>query len=417
MKPNPELPSAKPLAGIRVVDFTRALAGPYATLLLAGLGAEVIKIEDPVNGDLARDNSPYVGRDGVVQRKRHDDDVSVSHLSRGRGKLGISLNLKSPDAAAVFRDLVAVSDVVVENFATGTADRLGIGYAVAKAINPRIVYCSLSGFGASVSEGSKAMDVIIQALSGAMFTSGEPDGAPVRFGVPIADLLAPVFAVIGTLAALQQRHTTGVGQHVDVSMLGALTSFVAIENWRAMELAGLPARTGLTVPRLSPFGVFACRDGYIAIVAVHDGLFNNLCAVMDMPLMNDPRFASRDARVSNAGELERLIGEWCSTRATADVAEQLTRHGIPAAPVRSPTDALADPRVLSRGEVEHLRHPNYPVDPGLRTAGVPILMSGLPCRVSDTLAVQIGQHNQDIYGGLLGYSEERIQQLRANQTI
>jgi CoA:oxalate CoA-transferase len=138
MEANPDS-TARPLAGIRVIDFTRALAGPYATFLLAGLGAEVIKVEDPVNGDLARDNSPYIGRDGVVQRKRHDDDVSVSHLSRGRGKHGISLNLKAPEAASVFRDLVAISDVVVENFASGTADRLGIGYAVAKAVNPRIV--------------------------------------------------------------------------------------------------------------------------------------------------------------------------------------------------------------------------------------------------------------------------------------
>lgn len=409
--------TARPLAGLRVIDFTRALAGPYATFLLAGLGAEVIKVEDPLHGDLARDNSPYVGRDGVVQRKRHDDDVSVSHLSRGRGKHGISLNLKAPEAATVFRDLVAVSDVVVENFASGTADRLGIGYSVAKAANPRIIYCSLSGFGASVSEGSKAMDVIIQALSGAMFASGEPNGAPVRFGVPIADMLAPVFAVIGILSALQQRHGTGVGQHVDVSMLGALTSFVAIENWRAMELAGIPARTGLTVPRLSPFGVFACHDGYVAIVAVHDGLFVALCDAMDMPLMNDPRFATRDARVVNAGELERMIGQWCNTRSTADVAELLTRKGIPAAPVRSPQEALADPRVLGRGEVNSIHHPHYPVDPELRTAGVPIVLSGLPCRVSETLAVKIGEHNEHIYGGVLGYSEQRIEELRGRNVI
>ena len=400
-----------------MIDFTRALAGPYATLLLAGLGAEIIKVEDPVHGDLARDNSPYVGRDGVVPRKRHEDDVSISHLSRGRGKHGISLNLKSPEAAAIFRDLVATSDVVVENFASGTADRLGIGYAVAKSVNPRIIYCSLSGFGASVSEGSKAMDVIIQAMSGAMFASGEPQGAPVRFGVPIADLLAPMFAVIGILSALQQRHSTNVGQHVDVSMLGALTSFVAIENWRAMELAGIPARTGLTVPRLSPFGVFACHDGYIAIVAVHDGLFSSLCDAMEMPLMDDPRFASRDARVAHAAELEQLIGQWCGSRPVHDVAEHLTSKGIPAAPVRSPTEALADPRVLRRGEVHPIRHPNYPVDPELRTAGVPIMFSGAPCRVSDTLAIKIGEHNDKVYRELLGYTPQQIEQLRQRRVI
>ncbi len=408
---------AKPLAGIRVIDLTRALAGPYATLLLAGLGAEVIKIEDPASGDLARDNSPYLGRDGIVKRKRYDDDVSISHLSRGRGKYGISLNLKAPGAIEVFRDLVAISDVVVENFASGTADRLGVGYAVAKAINPRIVYCSLSGFGAGVSEGSKAMDVIIQALSGAMFASGEPDGPPVRFGVPVADMLAPVFSVIGILAALQQRERTNVGQHVDVSMLGALTSFVAIENWRAMELAGIPARTGLTVPRLSPFGVFRCADGYVAIVAVHDGLFAALCETMQQPLMQDPRFASRDARVSHAVELEQLIGEWCGARSVEEVVRQLSDRKIPVAPVRSPVEALSDPQVLARGEVETLRHPNYAHDLELRTAGIPISFSGAACHVEDRLAVQIGQHNEAIYRGVLGYSPERLAQLREMKVI
>jgi crotonobetainyl-CoA:carnitine CoA-transferase CaiB-like acyl-CoA transferase len=409
--------TAKPLEGIRVIDLTRALAGPYATLLLAGLGAEVIKIEDPGHGDLARDNSPYVGRDGVRQRKTHDDDISISHLTRGRGKYGISLNLKSPDAASVFHDLVTISDVVVENFATGTADRLGIGYDVAKAANPRIVYCSLSGFGAGVAEGSKAMDVIIQALSGAMMTSGEAGAEPVRFGVPVADLLAPVFAVIGILSALQQRERTNEGQHVDVSMLGALTSFVAIENWRAMELAGIPSRTGLTVPRLSPFGVFRCADGYVSIVAVHKGFFDGLCRAMEMPLAEDPRFATRDARVTNAKELERTIGEWCASRSTQEVVERLTASDVPVAPVRSPIDALADPRVLARGEVETVQHPSYSHDLDLRTAGVPILFSGAPCKVSSTLAVTIGQHNEQIYQNLLGYSAARVDELRQRRVI
>lgn len=410
-------PTAKPLAGIRVVDLTRALAGPYATMLLAGLGAEVIKIEDPVGGDLARENSPYVGRDGIVQRKRYDDDVSISHLTRGRGKYGVSLNLKSPHAAEVFRDLVSISDIVIENFASGTADRLGIGFSVAKAANPRIIYCSLSGFGAGVSEGSKAMDIIIQALSGAMFASGDPDGPPVRFGVPIADMLAPVFAVIGILAALRNRDQTGEAQHVDVSMLGALTSFVAIENWRAMELAGIPARTGLTVPRLSPFGVFKCADGYVAIVAVHDGLFATLCKTMGQPLTEDPRFATRDARVANAAELERIIGEWCGARPTSEVVELLTRAGVPVAPVRHPTEALSDPRVLARGEVNDIVHPKYPMDLGLRTAGIPIVFSGARCALSDTFALHVGEHNEAIYRGLLGYSPERLAALKAQGVI
>ncbi|RYE00556.1 MAG: CoA transferase, partial [Sphingomonadales bacterium] len=235
--------SPRPLEGLRVIDLTRALAGPYATLLLAGLGAEVIKVEDPKGGDLARENSPYVGRDGVVIERRHEDDISISHLTRARGKRGVALNLKNPKAREIFADLVRTADIVVENFTAGTADRLGVGYAAAREVNPRIIYASLSGFGADVHDG-KAMDIVIQALSGAMYTSGEHDHPPVRIGIPMADMLAPVFTVIGILSALEQRHRTGVGQHVDVSMLGALTSFVAIENWAAMRAVDMLANAG-----------------------------------------------------------------------------------------------------------------------------------------------------------------------------
>lgn len=411
-------PSAAPLQGVRVVDLTRALAGPYATLLLSGLGAEVIKAEDPQHGDLARHNSPYVGRDGVVAEKRHEDDVSVSHLSRARGKYGVSLNLKSPEARAVFKDLVRVSDVVVENFSAGTADRLGVGYESARRVNPRIVYCSLSGFGAGVSEGSKAMDVIIQALSGAMLTSGEEGSPPVRLGIPVADLVAPVFAVIGILAALHRRGATGKGAHVDVSMLGALTSIVAMENWHAMSLAGVPARTGLTVPRLTPFGVYRCADGYVALVAVLDSLTAALFRAMGREdLAGDPRYATRDARVANSKSLDAIVGEWCRSRTTAEVVEALSAHGIPAAPVRSPEEAMNDPRVLERGEVQSIRHPKYEVDPQLRTAGIPILFSGTPCRFEERLPLTIGEHNEEVYGRILGYSAERIAELKSNGTI
>ena len=345
----------RPLEGLTVIDLTRALAGPYATLLLAGLGAHVIKVEDPKGGDLARDNSPYVGRDGISVERRHDDDVSISHLTRGRGKYGVGLNLKDPQARAIFADLVRTADIVVENFTAGTADRLGVGYAAARTANPRIVYCSLSGFGADAKGGDKAMDVIIQALSGAMYTSGEPDHPPVRFGVPIADMLAPVFSVIGILAAIEQRHRTGEGQHVDVSMLGALTSFVAIENWSALAAAGMPARTGLTVQRLSPFGVFECADGYVAVVAVHEKLARGLFAAMGAPeLGDDPMYASRDTRVANAIPLEARITEWTRANRVVDVVAALEAQGVPVAPVRHPEEG----RARGRARRDRRDHPS-----------------------------------------------------------
>lgn len=408
----------RPLQGLRVIDLTRALAGPYATLLLAGLGAEVIKVEDPKGGDLARDNSPYVGRDGITVERKHDDDVSISHLTRGRGKFGVSLNLKQPEAREIFLDLVRTADIVVENFTAGTADRLGVGYAAAKAVNPRIVYCSLSGFGATAPEGGKAMDIIIQALSGAMYASGGPGEPPVRIGIPIADMLAPVFSVIGILSAIEQRHRTGEGQHIDVSMLGALTSFVAIENWSAMAAAGMQARTGLTVQRLSPFGVFECADGYIALVAVHEKLAQGLFRAMGQPeLSADPRFANRDSRVANAAVLEEAINAWSRERPVDAVVAALEAQGVPVAPVRHPEEALNDPRVISRLEATPVSHPSYSSSVDLRTAGIPIVFSGADTGFDDVVPISVGEHNNRILGDTLGYSAERLADLREKGVI
>ncbi|WP_066799582.1 CaiB/BaiF CoA transferase family protein [Sphingomonas soli] len=401
----------RPLEGLRVIDLTRALAGPYATLLLAGLGAEVIKVEDPKGGDLARENSPYVGRDGVVIERRHEDDISISHLTRARGKRGVSLNLKNPKAKEIFADLVRTADIVVENFTAGTADRLGVGYQAAREVNPRIIYASLSGFGADVHDG-KAMDIVIQALSGAMYTSGEHDHPPVRIGIPMADMLAPVFTVIGILSALEQRHRTGVGQHVDVSMLGALTSFVAIENWAAMRAVDMPARTGLTVQRLSPFGVFECADGYVAVVAVHQKLAAGLFRAMGQPeLLQDPAFATRDSRVANAQALEARINAWSRTLPVAEVVAKLEAEDVPVAEVRHPEDALVDPRVVARGETNAVSHPSYPSAEELRTAGIPIRFSAAHTGFDEMLPVAIGEHNESVYRELLGYDEAKLAEL------
>ena len=408
----------RPLEGLRVIDLTRALAGPYATLLLAGLGAEVIKIEDPRGGDLARENSPYIGRDGVVVEQKYEDDVSVSHLTRSRGKHGISLDLKQPEAKQIFMDLVKTADIVVENFTSGTADRLGVGYEASKRENPGIIYCSLSGFGATSAKGDKAMDIIIQALSGAMYTSGAANEPPVRIGIPIADMLAPVFAVIGILSALEQRHRTGKGQQVDVSMLGALTSFVSIENWAAMEAAGMETRTGLTVQRLSPFGVFECSDGYVALVAVHEKLAKGLFKAMQRPeLIDDPRFSSRDVRVANAAILEAMITSWSRTMKTQTVVEKLEAEGVPVAPVRHPEEAMRDSRVTSRNETAPVVHPNYEPKVDMHTAGIPISFSDARTGFDDVLPIMVGEHNDYILREKLGYSVEKIAKLRSKGLI
>ena len=415
-----DTPSAlpRPLEGVTVVDLTIALAGPYATLLLAGLGARVIKVENPHGGDRVRNNAPYFGRDGLTLRRQHDDDMSLGTLERSRGKESVTLDLKQPEAREVFADLVRHADVVVENYSRGTADRLGVGYAAARAVNPKVVYCSISGFGAQGAPGSgKAMDAIIQALSGTMLTSGEPGDPPVRVGIPIGDLSAPLYAVIGILAALRQAEATGQGQHLDVSMLGSLTALVAGEQSHLLQPLGVSGRNGRFMPRLAPFGVFATADGWIAICAPEDKFAEGVLAAMDRPeLLGDERFATRDGRVAHAGELHALIEGWSSTLPSADVLAVLEAHGVPCAPVREPADAVRDELLLAREDTVPLRHPTYGSADGLIGSGVPVHFSGSQVGYAGTAPV-LGEDNATVYRDLLGYPAERFDELAADGVI
>lgn len=407
----PETPEG-PLAGLRVIDLTRALAGPFCTLVLAGLGADVIKVEDPSGGDIARGNAPYLGAEGLTMARSGPDDMSLAVLNRCRGKRSVTLDLKRPGAAEVFADLVRHADVVVENFSSGTADRLGVGYAAVRAANPGIIYCSISGFGAGSSAGVRAMDTIIQALSGVMLTSGGPDDPPVRVGVPMADVLTPVWAVVGILAALHRRDTRGTGEHVDVSMLGTLTSLVATEDWSAMERLGQALRTGPTLPRLAPFGIYRCADGWVSIVAPQDKLVTDLFTAMDrQDLLSDLRFATRDARVRHEPELTREIEEWSGGRPAHDVVAKLAAAGVPAAPVRTPQEAVADQRVTGREETLPVEHPVLGTFADLRTSGIPVRLASARVGFAGP-APRLGEHTAEILGELVGYPAERLTRLR-----
>lgn len=417
---NPTKPnsSPRPLDGVTVLDMTVALAGPFATLLLAGLGARVIKIENPAAGDTCRSNPPYLGKNGATLTRENEDDISISALNRLRNKLGITLNLKAPEAREVFADLVKSADVVVENFSRGTLERLGVGYAYAREINPRIIYCSITGFGGAGDPGSgKAMDAMIQALSGVMLTSGKPDDPPVRVGVPFADLCAPLFAVIGVLAALHQVQATGTGQHVDVSMLGALTTMVACESFDILERCGVPLRTGQTMPRLAPFGVYPTQDGFIAVCAPTDLFAQSLFAAMGRPeLATDERFATRDLRVKNSDELDALVERFTRSMTTAQAIAKLDSAGVPSAEVRHPDAAMRDPRVVARRETVPLPHPKYGDVGDVYGMGMPIHFSGATAEF-DRPAPALGEHNEAVYGGILGYSPEKIEALRSRKVI
>lgn len=406
-----------PLEGIVVVDLTRALSGPRATWLLAGLGATVIKIEDPKVGDSARLNPPYVGANGLSLSRRDETDMTLAILNRGPGKHSVTLDLKKPGALDVFFDLARRADVIVENFTAGTADRLGVGYEAAREANERIVYCSISGFGQDSDTGVRAMDTVIQALSGLMMTNGGSGDPPIRVGIPIADNVAPLFGVIGILAALRRLDQTGKGQHVDISMLGAMTSLVATEDWEAMQQLGQPIRTGLTLPRLVPFGLFPCKDGYVAIVAPQDKMAHDLFrAIGRSDLLDDPRFSTRDGRVREPRRVEDAIEAWTGERTVEEVIETLEAGRVAVAPVRTQAEALNDPRVVERGETRPVTHPDLGEVPGIRTSGVPIKFS------DDTTgfafpARRLGEDNDAVYGDLLGYSAERLADLRRSGVI
>lgn len=408
----------RPLEDVTVLDLTTALAGPFGTLLLAGLGARVIKIENPGSVDSCRENPPYLGKDGATLVRRHADDVSVSAINRLRNKQAITLNLKHPRAREVFADLIRRAEVIFENFSRGAMHRLGAGYAQARAINPRIVYCSLTGFGSEGEAGStKAMDAMIQALSGFMMTSGTEGDPPVRVGVPMADMCAPLFGVIGVLAALMQARRTGIGQHVDVSMLGVMSMMVSGEPFDVLERLGVPQRTGLTVPRLAPFGIYRTRDGFVSICAPMEIFARALFPAIGRPeLSADPRFSTRDERVVHVRELDHIIEEYTQRFTAAEVIATLESAGVPAAQVRSTDQAVRDPRVVARGETMKLSHPKYGEVDDVYGMGMPLKFSGAQVGFNQPPPA-VGEHNEAIYGELLGYSAERIAELRRDGVI
>ncbi|MBN1568650.1 MAG: CoA transferase [Acidobacteria bacterium] len=408
----------KPLEDITVLDMTIALAGPFATFLLAGLGARVIKVENPSAGDTCRENAPYLGVEGAGLVRRSADDVSVSAINRLRNKLGITLNLKHPEARAIFADLVKKCDVLVENYSRGTLDRLGVGYSWLQEVNPRLVYCSITGFGSDDdSSPAKAMDTIIQAQSGVMYTSGGPQDPPVRVGIPMADFCAPMFGVIGVLAAIHQAQRTGVGQHVDISMLGALTMMVSGEPFDLLERCGIPQRTGQTMPRLAPFGIFPTKDGFIAICAPTEAMARGFFVAADHPEMSDDeKFATRDARVKNYRELDAFIERFTGSLTSAEALARLERAGVPAAEVRDPSAAVRDPRVVQRGETVPLMHPRYGAVEDVYGMGMPIVFSGSNAGFTQP-PPSLGEHNDMVYAQILGYSPERIAKLKTQKVI
>lgn len=407
----------RPLEGIRVLDLTVALAGPYGSLLLGGMGAEVIRIESPSGGDIARTNPPYVGENGMHFGVVEQGDISVTILNRARNKKSVTLDLKSAEGRALLMDLAKKSDVLIENMSEGATGRLGVTYEEVAAVNPGIVYVSIKAFGEpSLYPGVKGMDVIVQALSGIMDVTGFADGPPTRLGLPMADLLAPLFACNGLLAALIQRGRTGKGQLVEVSMLDCLVSLVAEEHFDVFGAAGFPPRSGNFLDRLVPFGVYRTQDSYVAIVAFSPAWMAALLDVMGRPeLASDPRFATRGPRMKHAAELNALIEQWTSTLPTREVVEILMQREVPCGPVRTALEVLADPKLRESGAVVELEHPRFG-KVGAAGTGLPIRFSGAHAAF-DQPAEELGASSDAILGELLGLGADELAGLRARGVV
>ena len=392
-------PSA--LHGIRVLDATQVMAGPYCAMILADLGAAVIKVEPPV-GDSTRQMPGARGTD------------SPSFNAVNRGKRSIVLNLKTAEGRTVFARLAQSSDILIENYRPGVMTSLGLGSAALSAANPRLIYASISGYGQTGPQrGKGGFDLIAQGVSGIMSITGEPGGPPVKAGLPVTDLGAGLFALVGILAALQHRHRTGAGQQVDTSLVDA---GVALSVWEATEYfsgIGVPAALGSAHRMNAPYQAIRCADGYITLGAANERLFRRLCEVLGhTEWSDDPAFADNASRVKSREALASLIESITVAQPRAHWLSRLEANDIPCGPINDYGQVFADPQVLAREMVVETDHPTLG---RMRTLGSPIKLSATPPDVSRR-APQLGEQTEDVLTEA-GFSGAEIAALRAAGAI
>ena len=394
--------TSRALDGIRVIDMTQVMAGPFCCMLLGDMGADVIKVEPP-GGDTTRHVEFSLG-----------PGVSAPFLAVNRNKRGITLDLKRPEAVAVLKRLVATADVLVENYRPGVTGRLGIDYETLRALNRRLIYCSISGFGQTGPYANRGgYDLIAQGMSGIMSATGSPDGPPVKVGVPVTDLGAGLFGVVGILCALRARRVTGRGQRVDTSLFEAglaLSAWEATEYWYTGQI---PKRLGTAHRLNAPYQAFRARDGHFTVGAANSRLWPRFCQLLGLDrLVEDARFATVGDRVKNQRELERLIEEVTVKHSRAHWLEQCDAAGIPAGPIYSVPEALADPHARERGMVQEY---DYPGVGRVKALGNPVKLSRSPARL-DKGAPHLGEDNDAVLGEL-GLDAGEIGALRAGGAV
>ena len=398
------------LEDLVVLDLTRVLAGPFCTMMLADMGAKVIKIEIPSGGDDTRGYPPF------REKNLNGERESIYFANINRNKLGITLNLKSDEGKEIFRKLVRQADVVVENYRPGVMERLGLGYDDLKELNPRLVYAAVSGFGSYGPYHLRpGYDILAQAMGGMMSITGARGGEPTRAGSALGDILGGLHVTIGILAAVHARTITGQGQKVDVSLMDSVIAATENTAVKYLESGEIPPRMGNRYAAVSPYDGFRCRDGVVIIACGNQKLFEKLCTeILERPdMITDPRFTDMTGRLEYQDDIKEVVEAWLADKDMEEAAEILLEHGIPAGPILNIRQILENPHVKEREMFVEMDHP---------TLGR-ITVNGCAIKLMDTKpsvrtpAPGPGQDNEEIYSQMLGMSHEKIEELREGQII
>jgi len=406
---------SKSLGHLRVLDLTRVLAGPWCTQLLADLGADVIKIERPGAGDDTRTWGPPYLKDAHGK----DTTEAAYYLGANRGKRSVTIDISKREGQALVQTLARKSDVLVENYRVGQLGRYGLDYATLSALNPRLVYCSITGFGQTGPYRDRAgYDFIIQAMGGFMSITGErddrPGGGPQKAGVAVSDLMTGMYSAVAILAALAHRDRTGAGQHIDMALMDTMVAMLANMNMNYLTTGHAPGRAGNAHQNIVPYQVFAAADGYVVIAVGNDAQYERFCAVAGCAhLAADPRFAHNADRVRNRAILIPRLEEVVRTKPTSFWAEKLEEAGVPCGPINDIAHALADPQVVQRQMRIRLPHGLAGEVP---LVGCPIKMSATP-PVYERAPPRLGEHTDEVLRSLADTSGEALAQLRRHRVI
>jgi CoA:oxalate CoA-transferase len=396
--------SQGPLNGVHVLDLSRALAGPFCTLMLGDMGADVVKIEMPRVGDEARHWGPPFMK-----------DESAYFLSINRNKRSVTINLKSDKGKEILREMARKSDVLVENFRPGTMARLGLGYEDLKSLNKRLIYCAITGFGPKGPDaGRPGYDLIAQGMGGIMSFTGEPGGEPLKVGVSQADITAGMFAAYGILTALYHRERSGEGQLVETSLFESQIAQLTFQAGRYFATDQSPEPMGNQHPLIAPYESFRTRDGFINIAVGNNALWSAFCKVMGLEAYEkDPRFETNPRRVENRRDLIHVIEERTSQLTLQQVRNLLDEAGIPNGPVWSVKEVLNSPQALALEMVQEMGHPSVG---RIRMTGIPVKMGRSPGELRLPPPV-LGQHNDEVLGEWLGINPSEVQRLREEEVL